>query len=182
MNIKIRLLLALALFAAIVFAGIGAPAWADKLNIGAQAPAASGLQADLPVGIRPQGSVVTTGEVVTLTSDQVTTVGSCATVLVKTAAADIIYTAYVVPEEVLPKDLPADLISCAIKIEAKPGTTLGAEVQVCFPIPPSKAGFAYDSPLITQWVKTTLEAEGGQSCVTIPATTASPAFAGLFDK
>lgn len=181
MNIKIRFLVALALFAAIVIAGLGAPAWADKLDLGARSPAAGGLQSNLPVGSRPQGTVPIGGEVVTLTSDVIATVGSCATVLVKSAPAGVVYTASVVPQDVLPRELPGKLISCAIKVEAQPGATLGAEVEVCFPIPPSTTGFAHEHDG-TQWATSTVAATGGQACVAVPAIAGTPSFAALFDK
>ncbi|MFH1184035.1 MAG: hypothetical protein V1755_03225 [Chloroflexota bacterium] len=181
MNTRIRFLLALALFAAIVIAAIGAPAWADRLNIGAQAPSAGGLQANMPVGSRPQGTVVTTGPVIPVTGGQAVTVASCATVQVKTPPDGVEYTASVVSAESLPVVLPGNLISCAIKVEAKPGASLGAEVLVCFPVPPTGAGFAYQHDG-EQWVKTTLEVKDGQACVTVPATAANPGFAAFFGE
>ena len=181
MNTRIRLLLALALFAAMVVAGIGAPSWADKLGLGAAAPAASGQKSSPPAGGRPQGTAETTSPVVQLVSDQLATVGSCATVLVKSAPADVQYTASVVSGDSLAATLPGTLLSCGIKVEATPGATLGAVTEVCFPIPLDQAGFAYYWNGTT-WVKTTLDPKDSQSCVDVPASAGNPAFAGLFDK
>jgi len=81
----------------------------------------------------------------------------------------------------LPTPLVGNLVSCGIKISAKFSGNLGAEAQVCFPIPPGKVGFAYywDG---TQWVKTTLPVQDNQSCVTIPATAPNPVLTALFDQ
>ena len=193
MKTKSRILLALALFVALVVAGIGPPAWAAKLSLSAQAPAASGPQLALPVGSRVQGTVFTTYPVVELTSDVQATVGSCATVLVKHGPSGVHYTAFVVPGRTLPGPFPGLLMSCGIKIEAVPGPTLGAEVRVCFPILPwrgwnywggytgSGPGYAYDWDG-ANWVRTTLDTMDNQSCVDIPAKAANLVFAGLFDR
>jgi len=200
-NTRIRLVLAMALFAVIGVGGIGAAAWVGKLNLGSLAPAAvnpqvgsvaasagqagqaavGGLEAGLSVAGRPQGTVVTTGPVVPLTGGTIVTVGSCATVLIISPPTGVEYSASVVVAGDLAKELPGQLLGCGIKVDAKPGATLGAQAQVCFPIPPSQAGFAYYWDGV-HWVKTTLEPKDAQSCVNIPETAANPAYAGLFDK
>ncbi len=107
MNTKIRILLALAFSAAILIAAVGAPAWADKLSLGAAAPAAGGPQAALPPGVRQDGTVTTTQLIIPVTGGQAVTVGSCATVLVEVPVPDgVSYTASVVPETDLPTPFP----------------------------------------------------------------------------
>ena len=182
MNKSIRILLAFVVFAAIVAIGINGSAWADKLNIASQAPAASGPSREGSAQPRQDGTVPATNYVIPVTGGSgPLVVGSCATVSIDSEPPNVAYTASVVPANTLAQVLPGKVVSCGIKIEAKPSSNLGAEAQVCFPIPPSQADFAYyyDG---TQWVKTTLGAQEGQSCVNVPKTAGNPAFAALFDK
>lgn len=182
MGAKMRIVLSLVIFGVIVVAGIGAPAWADRLDLGVAGPAAGGEQVGPSTG-RPKGTVQTTGGVIPITGGTQITVGSCATVTILTPQVGVPYLASVVPADGLPTGLPGTLLSCGIKIEAKgkPSAVLGAAAQVCFPIPPTQDGFAYywDG---AQWVKTTLETAAGQSCVEIPASAPNPAYAGLFEQ
>ncbi len=111
------------------------------------------------------------------------TLGSCATVKIVTPPvppAGVTYTVFVVPVEVLPKALPGNLISCAVKIVATPASaTLGANVEVCFPVPPTQAGFAHEWQ--GPWQKTDiLPTNNGQSCVIVPADAVNASYAGLF--
>jgi hypothetical protein len=214
MNKIIRIVVVLAFLIAIVALGMKGTAWAGKLGAGNQSPAASGYDQGSHVGSRQVGTVATTNLIIPITGGQETTVGSCATVLINSAPADVSYislvfvyppdqngfltywdgTQWVRAKSVLPfTDLaevhPGTMMSCGIKIDATPIDNLGAEVQVCFPIPPNQTGYAYywDSTLVVTatlegWVKTTLEAKDNQSCVNIPASAGNPAFAALFDK
>jgi len=178
MNKTIRIFLAFAVFAAIVAIGLNGTAWASKLNVGVQAPAASAADQGLPAGARPAGTVPVIHPLIPITGGQLITVGSCATAFVTTAPAGIVYTVSVVPADALPQVLPGKLISCAIKIEAQPGPDMGAVIQVCFPIPPTTSGITYYYG--PQWFKTTMPVSDGQSCVMVPAVTGSPAYSGLF--
>jgi hypothetical protein len=115
---------------------------------------------------------------------QVITIGSCATARIVTPPdppAGVTYTAVVVSADDLPKALPGKLISCAVKIVATPASaTLGANVQVCFPVPPTQAGFAYD--WLGPWQKTDTLPTNGQSCVIVPASAVNASYTGLFNS
>jgi hypothetical protein len=210
MNKIIRIVVVVAFLIAIVALGMKGTAWASKLGAGNQSPAASGQQ--------PRPRLAGTGGesplIIPVTGGEVATIGSCATVLINSAPADVSYislvfvyppdqtgyltywdgTQWVRAKSVLPftdlaNVLPGMMMSCGIKAEATPINNLGAEVQVCFPIPPDQTGFAYywDSTLVVTatlegWVKTTLEAKDNLSCVNIPASAGNPAFAALFDR
>ncbi len=188
MNAKIRVPLAVVIFAAILIAGVSAPAWAGTINLGTAAGGPSGAPAVLPFAGRPQGTVTTGAGLIPVTGDGPVTVGSCATVWVKSPPADVSYTASVVPESELPTPFPpgvpppASLVSCAIKIEAVTSADLGAETLVCWPLLPAQSGFAYyyDG---SEWQKTTSQTSDGQVCANfVPGTAPNPAFAAVFDK
>jgi len=184
MNKVIRIVVVLAFLIAIVALGTRGTAWAGKLDSGNQSPAASGYDQGSYVGARPNGTVVTGGEVV-LIEDVWVTVGSCADVLLESAPQDIIYTAWAEESNNFSSQYyPGNLKSCLIEIEADPDYQPGgAEVTVCFPIPPNEKGYAYYWDRIGGvWVKTTLVAKDNQSCVNIPANAWNPAFAAMFDK
>ena len=177
----LRFVFVLAFLVGFVAIGMNGTAWASKVGSSYQSPVANGNSQGLPVPARPQGTVNTTGPVVPLTDGQTITVGSSATVLVESGLAGVSYTGSVVADTDLPTGFKGNLLSSGIKIDASQGTTLGAPVTVSFPIPPGKTGFAYywDG---SQWVKTTLEVQDGQSSVVIPAGAPNPTFAALFDK
>ncbi len=181
MNKIIRILVVVAFMLAVVVLGMKNTVWADRLAGSNPSAAAVGSNQASPLGSRPQGTVETGDQNVPVVPGQTVTVGSCASILIKSAPAGVAYTASVVDETQLSKEFPGNLVSCGVQIKASPGTNLGAEAQVCFPIPPDKAGFAYywDG---TKWVKTTLEVKDNQSCVMVPSTAGNPAFAALFDK
>jgi hypothetical protein len=183
MNTKTRLFVALAICAAIFIAGIGAPAWADRLNLGDQAPAASGPPSNLPAASRPRGTVVTGNPNVTLVAGQTTTVGSCATVILNNAPADFNYVASAVSKNEFTKSYPGTLNSCLIKVRVVPASnkTMGADVQACFPLAPTQTGFTYywDG---TQWVKTVLAVTNGMSCIDVPNTAPSPLYTAMFSQ
>lgn len=209
MNTKLRFLLAVALLAAIVISGNGTPAWAGKLNVGALAPAAAGPGVVLAVDARPQGTVNTTppvlpvpvipvtgGQATTVGSCQAVTVGSCADFVVIAPPANVDYTGSIVPDTGIPKQDPANLVSCAARVDAATsaalgavpqipvtGTQLGAVTLVCWAVLPNQAVFGYYWSG-TQWVKTSLvaQAQGLKTCVLVPADAPNPSFAALFDK
>ncbi len=140
-----------------------------------------------PLQPRQAGTVVTTTggpQIIPVTGggQNLISIGSCATAWIVTPPdppAGVTYTASVVPEELLPKELPGKLISCAVKVVAAPTTaTLGGKVEVCFPMMPDQKGFAFDwhGP----WQKTDILPSNGQSCVIIPADAVNASYAGLF--
>ncbi|MCJ7585647.1 MAG: hypothetical protein MUO30_12880, partial [Anaerolineales bacterium] len=168
MNKIIRIVVVVAFLIAIVALGMKGTAWAGKLITVNQSPAASGYDRVSNVGSRPQGSVTTPNLIIPVTGGELATIGSCATVLINSAPADVSYislvfvyppdqdgfltywdgTQWVKAKSVLPftdlaNVLPGTMMSCGIKAEATPINNLGAEVQVCFPIPPDQTGFAY---------------------------------------
>ena len=164
-------------------ANVSVNSGSNSLTYGNQVPGANGLNPVLPAGVRPQGTVNTSNQNVPLTVGQTVTVGSSATVLLKSAPPDLKYIASVVDQNEFSKDYPGNLTSSLIRIDAVPANnkTLGAELQVCFPIAPAQAGFAYywDG---TQWVKTTLATKDSQSCTDIPASAPNPLYTAMFDK
>jgi len=182
MNTKLRILLALALFAGIVAVGVSGTAWADKLNVGAGAPVSSAQGAGQSIDSRPAGTVQTNPHIFKIPVRQKVTVGSCTTVSISSAPANVRYTASVVSSSALHMDLPGKLVSCVVKIVATPATaSIGTDVQVCFPVGPTQAAYAYfyDG---SNWNKTTVALKDSQSCVTVPAKTGSPVFSALFDR
>jgi hypothetical protein len=181
MNRMIRILLVLAALAGMAALGLSGTAWADKLRPGGLVPSAGNAIAEVLAPPRQTGTSTTGPLTIPVTGGQASTLGSCATVTSTSAPAGVVYTASVVPESTLPKTLPGTLLSCGVKVEAKPNADLGAPIAVCFPLGPDNTGVAYywDG---TQWVKTTTTNQNGQSCVDMPASTANPAYAALFDK
>jgi len=176
----IRVVAVLALLGAVVVLGMQGTAWASKL-VSADPRSASGGAGQGPeLASRPQGTVVTTPLSVPLTSGQAAIVGSCATVLVRSAPSGVSYTASVVPQADLPATLPGNLVSCAIKVQAVTSATLGAETLVCWPLLPTQAGFAYyyDG---SKWVKTASQTSSNQVCANVvPSTAPNPAFVAVF--
>jgi len=183
MNKIIRIMLVLAFLIVLVALGMRGTAWASKLGSENQSPAANRLDQGLSAAARPKGTVHTGNPNVTLTVGQTVTVGSCATVELKSAPPDIKYTASTESKNNLSKYYPGNLISCLIKIHAIPADnkSLGAELQVCFPILPPETGFTYywDG---TQWVKTTPVVKEGYSCINVPTSAPNPLYTAMFDK
>ena len=185
MNKLIRIAAVSAFLLAILALGMKGTAWATKLGGVNQAPVANGSNPGLPLEARPQGTVITNPPIVPIIpvtdGGQGITVGSCATVLIPSPVANVRYLGTTVNQSQLPTPLVGNLVSCGIQISAKFSGNLGAETQVCFPIPPGKTGFAYywDG---TQWVKTTSPAQNNQSCVTVPVSAPNPVFTALFDQ
>ena len=107
--------------------------------------------------------------------------GSCTTVLIETAAEGVTYTATIVSSEALPLKWPGGLMSCVVRIDAKPAISMGTDVRICFPIPPTKAGFAYYNDG-SVYIKTALEPADGMSCVIVPAAADDIVFSAMFDK
>ena len=183
MNKMLRMLLVLGFLAGIVAVGMRGTAWADRLGAAGVAPAAGGLaqpvQPERPQGTTgpltpPTGIIPVTGDALIL--------GSCVDIRVQsvpTPPPANVYTGFVVPEEVLPKELPGNLTSCAVKVEAKPGTTLAADVKVCWALSPTTAGDPYywDG---SKWVKIELVVTDNQACVIVPASAGNPAYTALF--
>jgi len=187
----LRFAFVLAFVIGFVVLGMNGTAWAGKLGSGYQSPAASGSGVGPGLVPRPLGTTNSKKNIQTIKpiipntgGDQPTTVGSCATVLIESAPANVTYTASVVPEKDLAKVLPGKLRSCGIKITATSSKNLDARAQVCFPILPGKAvfgGYYWDG---TKWVETTLDkvTDSRQSCVDIPTTVANLTYAALFNK
>jgi len=185
----IRIAAVLAFLLAIVALGMQGTAWASKLGDNNPAPAASVPNQGLPVAARPAGTVNTGNTNVPLIVGQNVAVGSCAIVLLQTAAPNVQYTASAVDQSAFSvafpgNGFPSGLGSCLIKIEGLPvpsDKSLDATMQVCFPIPPTKNGFAYywDG---TKWVKTTLAAKNLQSCIDVPSTVPDPLYLAMFNQ
>jgi hypothetical protein len=192
MGKAIRIVLVLLGLAAIVLIGVQGAAWAHKLGIGGPAiaagasvqgmPAAELSQPVLPAAARPQGTVITAPTVVAITPGSLVIVGNCATAFTASAPAGVTFTATVVDSTALPGPFPGTLLSCGIRIDAKPVTiALLTEIEVCFPIPPTKTALAQHHDQ-TQWLKTTEEIKNGQSCVTLPVNDPNPTFTALFGQ
>ncbi len=202
MSKAIRFLVVLAGFAIIAVIGIQGPAWASRLGIGGPAASvgtsaqtltivAAPAQDQLAVGApdlglpeapRPQGTVPLPPPTVTITPGSKAIVGSCATAFMTSAPEGVVYTATVVDQTLLPGPFPGTLAGCGIRIDAQPiSATLGAEIQVCFPIPPTKTALAYHHDL-QQWVKTAAQVQNGESCVMVPVGDPNPAFSALFEQ
>jgi hypothetical protein len=192
MSKLLRIVLVLIGLAGLTVIGVQGAAWADKLGIGGPGPAAGAAVAGLPAAnlpqqilpapARPQGTVITVPPVVNITPGQLAIVGNCATAFTASAPAGVTFTATVVDATALPGPIPGTLLSCGVRIDAKPVlTALLAEIEVCFPIPPTKTAFAQHHDQ-TQWLKTTEEIKNGQSCVTLPVNDPNPTFTALFGQ
>ncbi len=177
MNKKVRILLAFAFFVAILVAGVGAPAWAAKLNSGSAAPADNGLSPSVLAGPRREGTVRTTPTCVQTILAGKFTVGSIASWALTNVAGGKVYTACVVKPIDLPARLPGVPLTYPIKLTVSSSATLGVDERVCFPLPPGQNSSAtfWDGK---GWVKTE-DPKDGQACVTLPASTSNPAYAGL---
>ncbi len=187
-----RVLIVIAGLAIIVVLGMQGVAWAEKLGIGGPAPAAGASVQGLPVigapqavepaAARPMGTVITVPTVVDIVPGSLVIVGNCATAFTVSIPEGITFTATVVDPTELPANLPGALLSCGIRVDAKPvSTTLGAEIELCFPIPPTKTALAYDHD-VEQWVKTAEAVSNGQSCVKLAVDNPNPTFAALFQQ
>jgi hypothetical protein len=192
MSKLLRIVLVFIGLAGLTVIGVQGAAWADKLGIGGPGPAAVaavqglpaaiGAQQVLPAAARPQGTVITVPPVVDIKPGQLAIVGNCATAFTASAPAGVTFTATVVDSTALPGPVPGTLLSCGLRIDARPASAaLGAEIQVCFPIPPTKTAVASHHDL-TQWVKTTQAVTNGQSCVAVPVSDPNPAFTALFEQ
>ncbi len=188
----LRIVLVLVGLAGLTVIGIQGAAWADRLGIGGPAiaagasvqgmPAAALSQPVLPAAARPQGTVITVPTVVDIVPGSLVIVGNCATAFTTSAPAGVTFTATVVDSTALPGPFPGTLLSCGVRIDAKPViTALLAEIEVCFPIPPTKTALAQHHDQ-TQWLKTTEEIKNGQSCVTLPVNDPNPTFTALFEQ
>lgn len=174
MNRTVRILLAIAFFFAIVVAGVGAPAWAARLNAGVASPD-SGLNQSSLLVRRPQGTVNTSPICIQTILAGRFTVGSIGTWILPNVAGGKIYTACVVKPIDLPTRVLGTTLTYPIKLVVSSGDTLGVDERVCFPVAPGQIGAAYywDSK---GWVKT--EAiQGGQACVTVPLSAPNPSYA-----
>lgn len=177
----IRVILVVVALVVMVAIGMRGTAWADRLTPGSVEPAGLHLQ-NQPAASRPQGTVITGPTVVAVTPGQRVAVGSCATVFTATAPAGVTFTATVVDATTLPGAFPGALVGCGIRIDAMPVSgTLGAEVEVCFPVGPTITAFGhhYDG---TNWLKTAEALASGQSCVKVPLNDPNPSFAALFQQ
>ncbi len=192
MGKAIRILAVLAGILLIVALAMQGTAWADKLGIKAPAgaidPSVAGLsaigapQAVAPAEARPLGTVITVPTGVDIVPGALAIVGNCATAFTATGPAGVSFTATVVDPTQLPATLPGTLLSCGVRIDAKPvNPTVGAEIQLCFPVPPTKTALAFDHDL-EQWTKTTLDVANGQSCVKIAVDNPNPSYAALFEQ
>lgn len=202
MSKGIRVLAVLAAFVVIAMLGIQGPTWAARLGVGGPAAnvgqsvqalptaslpsqdpaAASAPQALLPAESRPQGTVPLPPPTIELVPGQKLTVGNCATAFLTSAPAGVVYTATVVDQTLLPGSFPGTLLSCGIRIDAQPASaTLGAEIQVCFPVPPTKTALAYHHD-VQQWVQTALPTQDAESCITVPVNDPNPTFSALFGQ
>lgn len=198
----IRIVLVLVGLAVIGVLGMQGVAWAQRLGIGGLAPAVGASVQGLPAASlpqqalptanvpapgplaesRPQGTVITVPTVVDIIPGQMAIVGNCGTAFTTSAPAGVTYTATVVDSTTLPGPLPGTLLSCGVRIDAKPAiTALLTEMEVCFPIPPTKTALAQHHNQ-TQWLKTTEEIKNGQSCVTLPVDDPNPTFTALFEQ
>jgi hypothetical protein len=178
----IRVLIVIAGLVIVGVLGMQGVAWAARLGIGGPAPAAGAPVLGLPAAARPQGTVITVPTVVEITPGALVIIGNCATAFTASVPAGVGYTATVVDQTELPLEFPGNLLSCGVRIDATPiSPFLDTEIQVCFPIPPTKTASAYQHD-ITQWVKTTQEVSNGQSCVTIPVLDPNPTFTALFQQ
>lgn len=180
MSKVIRILVVFACMAVVVGVGLNGAAWADKLNVGEQAPAARALGQVMPAGSRPKGTVDTTPPCVVTKAPGSFTVASVATWLLNQVGGGIVYKACVTNGKALPANMPGALLTNPIKLTVAKGATLGVEEKVCFPVPPGKDASAYYWDGKT-WVKTE-DVTNGQACVTVPASAPSPTYAGLFQK
>ncbi len=192
MGKAIRILAVLAGILLIVALAMQGTAWADKLGIKAPAgaidasvaglPAVGGPQQVAPAEARPLGTVITVPTVVDIVPGSLAIVGNCATAFTVSAPEGVSFTATVVDAAELPATLPGTLLSCGIRVDALPvSPTLGSEMQLCFPVPPTKTALAYDHDL-EQWVKTTQDVANGQSCVAIAVDNPNPTYAALFEQ
>ncbi len=202
MSKGIRVLAVLAAFAIIAVLGIQGPTWAARLGIGGPAAnvgqsvqalpttslpsqdpvAASAPQAVAPAESRPQGTVPLPPPTVQLVAGQKLTVGNCATAFLTSAPAGVVYTATVVDQTLLPANFPGSLLSCGIRIDAQPvSATLGAAIQVCFPVPPTKTALAYHHD-VQQWVQTGEPVQNAESCISVPVNDPNPTFTALFEQ
>ncbi len=192
MGKTIRILAVIAGILLIVALAMQGTAWADRLGLkpstGAQeaailgAPPADAPQQVQPAEARPQGTVITVPVVVEIVPGSMVIVGNCATAFTVTAPLGVTFTASVVDQPALPPNLPGNLLSCGIRVDAKPvSATLGTEIQLCFPIPPTKTALAYGHDT-QQWVQTTEPVSSGQSCVKLPVDGPNPSFAALFQQ
>ncbi len=203
MSKAVRFLAVLAGFAIIAVIGFQGPAWASRLGIGGpvapadtssgqavptsgpvpQSLAAAGApDLGLPEAPRPQGTVPLPPPTVTITPGSKAIVGNCATAFMTSAPAGVVYTATLIDQTLLPGPFPGTLASCGIRIDAQPvSATLGAEIQVCFPIPPTATALAYHHDQ-QQWVQTTAAVQNGESCVTVPVGDPNPTFSALFEQ
>lgn len=202
MGKALRVLAVVAGMGIIAAIGIQGPTWASRLGLGglaapegasvaglpaASAPVQGQPQVEAPVqgqpaAARPQGTVPLPPPTVTISAGQKVIVGNCATAFMTSAPAGVIYTATVVDQTLLPGSFPGNLVSCGIRIDAIPvSAALGAEIQVCFPIPPAQTALAYHHAG-EQWVQSTEAVQNGESCVTIPVDDPNPAYSALFEQ
>jgi hypothetical protein len=189
MNKLIRIAAVLVFLIVIVALGMQGTAWASKLGVNNPAPAANVPNQGLPLVSRPAGTVTTGNTNVPLIVGQNVAVGSCAMVLLETAAPNVQYTASAVDEGAFSvaypgNGFPSGLGSCLIKIDGLPVPSdkkLDATMQVCFPIPPTKNGLAYywDG---TKWVKTVLAPKDLQSCIDVPTSAPDPLYIAMFNQ
>jgi len=174
MNKMIRVPFVLFFLAGFVALGMNGTAWADKLKIGASSQVVSGQGVALA---RLEGTVETTPIFIGTQQPGIFTVGSFATWILDQVAGNIVYTASVVNEQELPKNLPGPLLASPIKLTVEYGKTLGVVEKVCFPVPPGKNGVAQHWNG-KAWVKTE-NAKVGQACVTTPVAAPNPTYAVL---
>jgi hypothetical protein len=182
MNTKIRFLLALALLGVIVVAATGTPAWAERLFVGGEAPAAGEPLAALPAGSRQQGTVTTTDNFIPVTGGERTNVGSCAWVWVIDPPVQVEYTAQVVPVVEIPQQDPGVVETCAIRLDAVVSSDLGAKTQVCWSILPNPKeifGYYWDG---STWLNTPVDIGATETCVFVPIEAGNPAFTALFSE
>ena len=95
MSKAIRILVVFACMAVVVGVGLNGAAWADKLNAGEQAPAASALNQGVAAGSRPKGTVITTPECVKTLVPGKFTIGSIAEWIVESHGGSITATSQV---------------------------------------------------------------------------------------
>jgi hypothetical protein len=177
MNKKIRILLAMVFFIAIVVAGTGAPAWAAKLNSGLAAPAGRGPDQGLSIRGRGHGTVRTTPVCIQTRQAGRFTVGSIAAWMLDTVADGQKYTACVIKPIDLPARLPGVPLTYPIKLIVSSGKTLGVDEQICFPVPPGYVGSAYYWDGM-EWLQTE-DSNSGRACITVPAFAPNPSYTGL---
>ena len=117
-------------------------------------------------------------------ADQTGTLTDCAGGIVKvnSAAAGVVYRAYVVSPSELPAGVPNIPVTCAFKVKVVTSPNLGSNTQVCWPILTTQAGSAYYHNG-SQWVELPAQTTANQLCLDyVPGAAPNPVYVAVVSK